>query len=81
MGRIACLMASSFFVLLIISSNSPSCHATCIGPLCPPCFKPSNKEYCTKHNCKHVCQMNGKPSDSAYCRNLVVYWTCCCPQP
>ncbi|RCV38292.1 hypothetical protein SEVIR_8G138000v4 [Setaria viridis] len=81
MGGIAFLMASSFSVLLIISSLSPSCHASCIGRLCPPCIKPPSYRDCNKHYCQILCQMMRMPSDHAYCRNLLVHWTCCCPQP
>ncbi|KAF8672919.1 hypothetical protein HU200_049144 [Digitaria exilis] len=45
MGRIVHLVATSLLLLVMISSNSPSCQA-CIGWWCLPCFKPSNRE-CT----------------------------------
>ncbi|KAF8694265.1 hypothetical protein HU200_038403 [Digitaria exilis] len=77
------LMATSLMVLVMISSNSPSCEA-CLGPFFgPPCFHPPDN-YCTDETCSPVCKENGYRTNRAYCqkpkkgRNS---WFCCCPQP
>ncbi|KAG2563991.1 hypothetical protein PVAP13_8KG341800 [Panicum virgatum] len=86
MGRVAYLMSTSLLILLMISSNSPSCQA-CIGPWCKPpgpCFPPTDKDYCTKAICPSVCAINGHETSRAYCkrsRGGHFKWLCCCPAP
>ncbi|KAG2570822.1 hypothetical protein PVAP13_7KG100145 [Panicum virgatum] len=90
MGRIVhYLMATSFVVLVMISTNSPSCHAApCFGNWCnpPPCFPATNEDYCTKELCPHVCMVSGHiVSNDAYCKKPKKggepIWLCCCPPP
>nr|TKW02257.1 hypothetical protein SEVIR_8G234600v2 [Setaria viridis] len=90
MGRIVhYLMVTSFVVLAMISTNSPSCQA-CFGPWCKrppvPCFAATNEDYCTSDICPHVCEVNHVVSNRAYCkkpgrRDPVPIWLCCCPSP
>ncbi|CAL4915837.1 unnamed protein product [Urochloa decumbens] len=78
------LIAASFVVLVMISSNSSSCQA-CIGPWCRrprPCFEPTNDDYCTDDICQSVCDMNGFKTNRAYCKQPKKVhddWLCCCP--
>ncbi|KAG2563986.1 hypothetical protein PVAP13_8KG342500 [Panicum virgatum] len=87
MGKVAYLMATSLLLLLMISSNSPSCQA-CIGRWCnppAPCFPPTDKDYCTKAICPSVCAIYGHETNSAYCKKghgrRHFEWLCCCPPP
>uniref|UniRef100_K3ZKL9 Knottin scorpion toxin-like domain-containing protein n=1 Tax=Setaria italica TaxID=4555 RepID=K3ZKL9_SETIT len=86
MGRIVhYLMATSFVVLVMISTNSPSCQA-CLGPWCfrrtEPCFQVTH--VVSDDYCRGVCEVNHVVSNRAYCtfkrgkRRAV--WQCCCPR-
>ncbi|KAJ1276812.1 hypothetical protein BS78_05G244100 [Paspalum vaginatum] len=77
-GRITHLMTASFLVLAILSSNSPFCQA-CFGRFCgrPPCFWPTEEDYCTQEICQHVCAVHDVPTKHAYCKESVK--KCCCP--
>ncbi|RCV39432.1 hypothetical protein SETIT_8G224200v2 [Setaria italica] len=90
MGRIVhYLMATSFVVLLIISTNSPSCQA-CLWPWCKPrpdpepCFRVMEPRDCTDNYCHGVCEVNHVVSNHAYCKipgkRGVPVWHCCCPR-
>ncbi|KAJ1276835.1 hypothetical protein BS78_05G246300 [Paspalum vaginatum] len=77
-ARIVELMAASFLVLAILSSNPLFCQA-CFGRFCgrPPCFRPTEKDYCTQEICQHACALNDVPTKLAYCKESVKM--CCCP--
>ncbi|CAL4982786.1 unnamed protein product [Urochloa decumbens] len=89
MARIVhCLMATSFIVLVMISSNSPFCQA-CIGPCIgrprQNCLQAPNNN-CTIGGtiCIDACILRGYGSINAYCKrpkrfdNPPIY-KCCCP--
>ncbi|CAL4982877.1 unnamed protein product [Urochloa decumbens] len=73
------LMATSLVVLVMISSNSTSCQATCLFPWCrtEPCFKVVDKD-CTELVCQHICAFEGKTTSHAYCKTSKKM--CCCPE-
>nr|TKW02256.1 hypothetical protein SEVIR_8G234500v2 [Setaria viridis] len=86
MGRIVhCMMATSFVVFLMISTNSPSCQA-CFGPWCfrrpEPCFRV--RTYVSDNYCHGVCEVNHVVSNRAYCKfkrgTRGTVWQCCCPR-
>ncbi|RCV39433.1 hypothetical protein SETIT_8G224300v2 [Setaria italica] len=87
MGRIVqCMMATSFVVLLMISTNSPSCQA-CLWPWCKPrpkapCFETTNKDHCTMDICARLCEANGVVSKRPICiqKFRAPRWQCCCPK-
>ncbi|CAL4978906.1 unnamed protein product [Urochloa decumbens] len=86
MARIVhCLMATLFVVLVMISSNSPSCQA-CLLPYClrvgGPCFKARNN-ICTDDSCMIDCEANRHFTYNAYCKKpkrSQEPYKCCCPK-
>ncbi|KXG28900.1 hypothetical protein SORBI_3005G181400 [Sorghum bicolor] len=79
MGRIVCLMACSFLLLVIFSSNSATCQS-CFGGHCPPCFRLNELMKCNSHDCRILCEMEGHATDRAFCNKFSIPWKCCCPR-
>ncbi|CAL4986088.1 unnamed protein product [Urochloa decumbens] len=87
MARIVhCLMATLFVVLVMISSNSPSCQACRLAPLLSsgagPCFKARNN-ICTDDSCMIDCEANRHFTYNAYCKKpkrSQEPYKCCCPK-
>ncbi|CAL4896538.1 unnamed protein product [Urochloa decumbens] len=86
MSRVVrCFMATSFVVLVMISSKSPSCEA-CLPPYCfrvgGPCFK-ALRSPCTDDSCSYECPFYVPFTYNAYCkkpkRSREPY-KCCCPK-
>ncbi|CAL4982973.1 unnamed protein product [Urochloa decumbens] len=77
------MMATSFVILVMMSSNLPSCKA-CFGRWCrPPCFQPEGN-LCTDARCRRVCEDNGYPTNRATCNEPKKgrsEFLCCCPKP
>ncbi|TKW02254.1 hypothetical protein SEVIR_8G234300v4 [Setaria viridis] len=77
------VMATSFVVLVMISSNSPSCQA-CLFRTCrwPKCFNVTENN-CNFYHCKFVCRHEGYKTSFAYCKerpkNTKKPYMCCCP--
>ncbi|KAF8728808.1 hypothetical protein HU200_018088 [Digitaria exilis] len=76
------LTAASFLVLVMISSNTPTCQA-CIGRWCrpTPCFPVTNMDY---SSCQDVCEYHGYKTNRAYLKRPKrgsLQWSCCCPPP
>ncbi|CAL4990406.1 unnamed protein product [Urochloa decumbens] len=87
MRGVVYLMATSLLVFVMISSNPPSCQASCIGRWCgrpEPCYPARSKEYCTDSLCFHVCAMHELGTKNSYCKKPKKGrddWMCCCPIP